>query len=326
MRQSPIFLQPVFQERIWGGEALRHRFGYAIPSSQTGECWAISAHPTGESKVREGHFTGLTLGQLWSEHRYLFGNAAGERFPLLVKLIDAQADLSVQVHPDDAYAAHHEGGESGKTEGWYVLDCQEGAEIVYGHTCESRDDLRRLALAGEWKRLLRRVAVQPGQWFDVPSGMVHALGAGLLVYEVQQNSDLTYRLYDYDRLDADGQPRQLHLEQALASINMLPLPARQLPQKLEQQGVSIVTLIENQYFSLQKWTLQAGADLAQPAAYLLVSVIAGEGQIQTRSGSFCFQRGDHLIIPTEAAQQFSVQGNSEWLVALPPNDNHGARL
>lgn len=269
--------------------------------------------------MRGGQYAGLTLGQLWSEHRYLFGNAEGERFPLLVKLIDAQADLSVQVHPDDAYAARYEAGQSGKTEGWYVLACQEGAEIVYGHTCKDRNELRQLVAAGEWKRLLGRVAVQPGQWFEVPSGVLHALGAGLLVYEVQQNSDLTYRLYDYDRLDADGQPRQLHLEQALANISMLPLPIRKSPEKLAQQGVCIANLIENQYFGLQKWAIQGGADFAQPVAYLLVSIIAGQGQIQTRSGSFCFQRGDHLILPTEAAQQFSIQGNSEWLVALPPN-------
>lgn len=317
MKQAPLFLQPIFKERIWGGEALRHRFGYTLPSARTGECWAISAHPAGESTVRQGHYSGLPLGQLWSGHRYLFGNAEGECFPLLIKLIDAQADLSVQVHPDDAYAARYEGGQSGKTEAWYVLDCQEGAEIVYGHTAESIGELKELVQAGEWDRLLRRAPVQPGEWFEVPSGMVHALRAGMLVYEVQQNSDLTYRLYDYDRLDADGQLRELHLEQALANISLLPPPTKPLPQKHELPGVSIVTLIENQHFGLQKWTLHADANLAPSAPYLLVSVIAGQGQIQTKSGSYCFQRSDHLILPTEAVQQFSVQGNSEWLVAVP---------
>lgn len=318
MTQVPIFLQPTFHERIWGGDALQHYFGYTLPSGRTGECWAISAHPKGESIVREGSYAGLTLGQLWSQHPYLFGHGGAERFPLLIKLIDAQDDLSVQVHPDDAYAARYEGGQAGKTEAWYVLACREGAEIVYGHACQSLDEFKELVAAGKWKQLLRRVPVKPGDCFEVPSGLVHALGTGMLVYEVQQNSDLTYRLYDYDRLDANGQRRELHLEQALANISLLPPPARQLPRKTQVPGARIETLVENRYFGLQKWTLQAVAHLTPTASYLLVSVIAGQGQIQTSAGSFSFLRGDHLIIPRDAAQQFSVQGNSEWLVAYPP--------
>lgn len=317
MKHSPIFLQPVFKERIWGGDTLGHRFGYSLPSSRTGECWAISAHPEGENVVRHGPYAGLTLGQLWSDHRYLFGNAAGERFPLLVKLIDARDNLSVQVHPNDAYAARYAQGQSGKTEAWYMLNARSGAEIVYGHTAKSREEFKEQAQAGNWERLLRRVPAQAGQWFEVPSGMVHALGAGLLIYEVQQNSDLTYRLYDYDRVGANGKPRELHLEQALANVSLLPPAAQQLPRRLEQPGISRAILIENEYFGLQKWSIQDSATLQQQAPYLLVSVIEGQGQINTQSGEFCLRSGDHLLLPTAAARHFSVLGNSEWLVAMP---------
>lgn len=317
MMHSPIFLQPIFKERIWGGEALGQHFGYTLPSPRTGECWAISAHPEGENTVRDGGYAGLTLGQLWSDHRYLFGNGAGEQFPLLVKLIDARNDLSVQVHPNNAYAASYAQGQAGKTEAWYILNARSGAEIVYGHTAKSKEEFKEQAQAGNWERLLRRVPAQAGQWFEVPSGTVHALGAGLLVYEVQQNSDLTYRLYDYDRVDVNGNPRELHLEQALANVSMISPAAQQLPRRLEQPGISRAILIENKYFGLQKWSIQGSATLQQQPPYLLVSVVEGQGQIETQSGSFCFLPGDHLLLPTAAARHFSVLGNSEWLVAVP---------
>lgn len=317
MTEAPIFLQPTFHERIWGGDTLHRHFGYTLPSARTGECWAISAHPAGESVVREGIYAGITLGQLWSQHPHLFGLNGTGRFPILIKLIDAQDDLSVQVHPDDAYAARYEGGQSGKTEAWYVLACREGAEIVYGHNCQSLEEFKKLVALRKWGQLLRRVPVRPGDCFEVPSGLVHALGSGILVYEVQQNSDLTYRLYDYDRLDASGRRRELHLEQALANVSFLPPPVRKPPQITQLPGARIETLIENRYFGLQKWIMQSTASMESRSPYLLVSVIGGQGQIKTDAGGFSFQKGDHLIIPKDTARHFSVQGTAEWLVAYP---------
>ncbi len=194
MSREPIFLQPVFKERIWGGRALAETFGYEIPYDKTGECWAISAHPHGQSVVRDGVYAGFTLGQLWEQHRELFGNVSGDRFPLLTKILDANADLSVQVHPDDAYARVHERGELGKTECWYIIDCEEGAELIYGHHAQSKEEFRAWVEQGAWDQLLRRVKIHPGDFFFVPSGTIHALGAGTLVLETQQSSDTTYRL------------------------------------------------------------------------------------------------------------------------------------
>jgi len=204
MHQEPIFLTPVFQERIWGGTKLAERFGYDIPSSQTGECWAVSAHPHGQTVVARGPFQGMTLGQLWEERRDLFGNFPSDRFPLLTKILDANADLSVQVHPDDDYAKTNEGGELGKTECWYIIDCKPGAQLIYGHYAQTKEELRAMMEAGEWDRLLRKVPIHPGDFFYVPSGTIHALCEGTLVLETQQSSDTTYRVYDYDRVDSQG--------------------------------------------------------------------------------------------------------------------------
>ncbi|MGZ4113018.1 MAG: type I phosphomannose isomerase catalytic subunit, partial [Tumebacillaceae bacterium] len=227
MVQGPLFLTPVFQERIWGGTALRERFGYAIPTDHTGECWGISAHLHGPSRICNGPLAGRTLAEVWEQHPELFGReigrvgrggserakgqkfgsgrlAACEAFPLLVKILDANSDLSVQVHPDDAYAAEHERGELGKTECWYVLDCAPDAELILGHRAQSRAELAEMMQSGAWDDLLIRRPIQPGLFFYVPSGTVHALGKGTLVLEIQQSSDTTYRVYDYDRVDANG--------------------------------------------------------------------------------------------------------------------------
>ena len=197
MSLQPLFFEPVFKERIWGGEQLKS-FGYELPSTQTGECWAFAAHSNGQSIVKNGEYKGLSLGELWEDQRQLFGNIAGDRFPLLTKILDAAQDLSVQVHPDDEYGLKHE-GDLGKTECWYIIDCEEGAQIIYGHTAQTREDLATMIHEGKWDELLTKVPVKPGDFFFVPSGTVHAIGAGIVILETQQNSDTTYRVYDYDR-------------------------------------------------------------------------------------------------------------------------------
>lgn len=156
------FFAPVFQERIWGGNRLREQFGYDIPSEQTGECWAISAHPNGQTTVINEPFRGKTLGELWDDHPELFGHFPSDRFPLLTKILDANADLSVQVHPDDEYARTYEHGELGKTECWYIIDCKEGAELIYGHHAKTKEELRQMMEEGRWHDLLRKVPIRPG--------------------------------------------------------------------------------------------------------------------------------------------------------------------
>ena len=162
----------------------------------------------------------MTLDRVWAEHRDVFGDAKGDVFPLLTKILDASEDLSVQVHPDDAYAAEHE-HELGKTECWYVIAAEPGATMIYGHHAKTREQLAKWINNGEWNKLLRRVPVKPGDFLYVPSGTIHAVGKGIMVLETQQSSDTTYRLYDWDRVDkTTGQKRELHLQQSIDTTNV----------------------------------------------------------------------------------------------------------
>lgn len=316
MKHDPIFLKPMFQERIWGGTELHDRFGYEIPSEKTGECWAISAHPNGQSMVKNGTFAGMTLGQLWDEHRELFGDRKDDMFPLLVKIIDANRDLSVQVHPDDVYVQQNEHGDRGKTECWYVVDCEEGAEIVYGHRAESREELKRMIDNGAWQQLLRKVNIKPGDFIYVPSGTIHALPAGSLILETQQSSDTTYRVYDYDRTDENGNRRELHLKQALDVIRV-PHKDEKVQPEIDTLGDTTITkFIENEHFTVSKWELSGKSTLEQDEDFLLVSILDGDGTISANGQDFPFQKGDHFILPSGLGA-FDVEGKAVGITSHP---------
>ncbi len=297
MNRAPIFLTPVFKERIWGGTALRDKFHYDIPSSQTGECWAISAHPHGQSVVREGEYAGQTLGELWTQHRELFGKAQGETFPLLTKILDANADLSVQVHPDDDYARTHEHVELGKTECWYIIDCKEDAELIYGHSAQSKDQFKQMVQNGEWAQLLSKRKIKPGDFFFVPSGTIHALTAGTLVLETQQSSDTTYRVYDYDRVDEQGKKRELHIEKALDVTQVPHVDPSCETKTMQIGGLTVTTFIESEYFTVQKWELDGESAVEQNHDFLLASALEGQGEMVSGDHSYPFKKGDHFIIP-----------------------------
>lgn len=219
--QEPIFLQPYFREKIWGGNKLKKDFNFDIPSDRTGEAWVISGHRNGQSIVTSPEeLKGKTLDQVYKEKPELFDNPSSSDFPLLVKILDAQADLSVQVHPDDEYAQVHE-GDLGKTECWYILSAEPGAKIIYGHHAEDEADFKRAVEDGNWQGLLREMPVQADEFYDVPHGTIHAIGAGITILEIQQSSDTTYRVYDYDRVDDEGNKRDLHIEDSIA-VSKIP--------------------------------------------------------------------------------------------------------
>ncbi len=221
-----IFPTPVFHGKIWGGRKLADDFGYQIPDGPIGECWAISAHPNGDCVVAEGPEAGQRLSELWDAHRELFGGLEGDRFPLLVKIIDAKDNLSVQVHPDDAYAAEHEDGSLGKRECWYVLAADPDTKIVIGQRAHDRAELASMIEEGRWDDMLNEVPCRTGDFFPIEPGTVHAIQGGTLILETQQSSDVTYRVYDYDRLGDDGQPRPLHIEQSLDVVDYAQRPRR----------------------------------------------------------------------------------------------------
>jgi len=315
MEQDIIFLAPAFQERIWGGKKLQSIYGYDIPHEQTGEAWVISAHEHGPSLVLNGALKGKTLRTAWEQYPALFGQASGEReFPLLVKIIDANDRLSVQVHPDDTYAQEVENEPYGKTECWYVLDCEENSEIIYGHQAQSKEEFERLMALDQWDELLTYVPVKPGDFYYVPSGMIHAIGKGIVILEIQQSSDITYRLYDYDRKDAEGHRRELHLESALAVTNY-PHTSKALAHVEEKVGdMERRELIKEPYFTVDHWKIRGEVTRAVKVDYLLVSVIEGNGKVTVKEQTYSLQKGDHFIVPT-STDTFSLNGTFELIVA-----------
>ncbi len=288
-----LFLNPVFKQMIWGGSQLRTRFGYEIPGDDTGECWAVSAHPEGDCTVREGAYKGETLSGLWEKHPELFGNPGLDRFPLLIKIIDAKEDLSIQVHPDDAYAKIHENGSLGKTECWYILDCPEDAVLVVGHNAGSREELTEMIHQGKWSELIRQVPVKKGDFIQINPGTVHAIKGGLMILETQQNSAVTYRVYDYDRL-TNGKPRQLHVEQ---SIDVITVPAPSVSDSVKSAAFlpknTMNELISCNYYKVWKLDIDGQVSFGQDYLFLIMSVIDGEGTVNGRD----IKKGDHFILP-----------------------------
>ncbi|MFF2446707.1 mannose-6-phosphate isomerase, class I [Neobacillus sp. NPDC058068] len=313
---QPLFLKPVFKERIWGGTALQKEFGYSIPTEHTGECWAISAHPNGPSVIENGPYAGQTLDKLWKDHPELFGNPKEAVFPLLTKILDANMDLSVQVHPDDAYAKTHENGELGKTECWYIIDCKEGADMIFGHNAQTKEEFIQQTKDGKWDTLLRRVKIKPGDFFYVPSGTIHALCEGTLVLETQQSSDTTYRVYDYDRRDADGNLRDLHLEKAI-DVTAAPHHGSVTVPKIESKDNAVITtFVESTFFSVYKWDINGTLSFASDDTYLLVSIIKGEGSLVHQGKSYKLEKGRHIILPFGFGE-FEVNGECELIVSHP---------
>ena len=309
--QQPIlFLQPQLKENIWGGSRLKTDYGYDIPSSHTGECWGISAHPNGDDTIKEGIYAGKKLSELWQEHRSLFGDLQGEQFPLLVKIIDAKEDLSIQVHPNDTYAAANENGSLGKTECWYILDCPKEAQLVVGHNAGTRQELEDMILQGRWDALIRKIPIQKGDFIQIDPGTVHAITSGCLILETQQSSDVTYRVYDYDRL-TDGKPRQLHIAQ---SIDVITVPAKSVGDSVK----NLSNLTENEwhevitcpYYKVFKLNLNGSYSLEQKYPFLNVSVLDGNGQIDGHP----LNKGDHLILPAEYGTA-KLQGEMEWIAS-----------
>ncbi|NJP37089.1 mannose-6-phosphate isomerase, class I [Alkalicoccus luteus] len=308
-------MKPVFKEKIWGGSALRDRFGYREAKNNTGECWGISGHANGATEVQGGPYDGMPLSTLWSEKPELFGQQNGD-FPLLVKLLDAADDLSVQVHPNDDYAREKEGWAYGKTECWYIVHAAPGAELVLGHHAATREELQELAEAGEWNKLFRRVNVKAGDFVYVPSGTVHAIGGGITLLEVQQSSDITYRFYDYDRPGQDGELRELHLEDSIA-CSMVPHEDQTPPRTTEQTaGATIETLIEAPYFTVRRALVESETALAKKASYQLISVIDGEGYVLLNDEKMPVQKGDHFVV-TAGEEQPVFAGTLELIAAEP---------
>lgn len=311
--------QPYFKSVIWGGEKILPLKGIEIDQEAIGESWEISDVPGHASVVANGDDAGLTLSDLMKKYRErLVGKRVFDRygllFPLLVKIIDAKRDLSVQVHPDDALAKERH-NSLGKTEMWYILDSEPGAKIYAGLKEEITPDYyTRLVEENQIMDVVACNDAKPGDVFFLPAGRIHAIGAGNLLAEIQETSDITYRVYDYGRLDANGQPRQLHTEEARDAIDYKVYPEYLTQYDHEAKGV--VPLISCDCFTINKVTVDGSMDLEMPdGSFLILMVLDGECSIKVDDNApETLSRGYSLLIPAEC-KSVNVSGKGTLLAA-----------
>jgi mannose-6-phosphate isomerase len=298
-------------ELPWGGNKLKTIFGKDIPNDRTGESLEISVIPGKESHTENGE---SLSGLLHSYGKKLRGTMIGEPFPLLLKLLDAKDVLSVQVHPNDEYASAHEDGKLGKTETWVILQADPGAELVYGiQPGVSREELEKAAREGAAvEKYLRRVKVQAGDVCFIPAGCVHAIGEGILLYEIQQSSDVTYRFYDWDRIDDKGQKRPLHIKQAVEatdlSFNLSPV--HRVP------GTGVQPLLRNDIFELDRLNISGTMTVAADERRFAFLTVLDPLTICWEGGSLELKKGDSVLLPA-LRPELSLQGEGEALYATP---------
>ncbi len=325
---GPFALRASLHETIWGGRGLAELAGKTLPEGQRiGESWETELNSV---VITEPH-AGKTLADLVEEYGLaLLGTRAvaiyGMRFPLLTKFIDAHDWLSVQAHPDDAYAANHEGGKLGKTEAWYILAAEPGAQIVYGLAHEaSREELRAAIAENKLEPLLRTVDVHAGDIVFVPAGTVHAIGAGVAIYELQEYSDVTYRLYDYGRLQANGQPRELHVERALDVISFAPaktITVSRIPLPPAAGAPERAILVACRYFVEQELRLNGNYSMARmPSSCRILTVLSGEVEVLADEyDALRLGLGDTAVIPACQAV-LTLRGSATIVLAYVPEED-----
>ena len=290
-----IKLTPACKDYLWGGEKLRQDYGIQSQLHPLAEAWVLSCHPDGPSVVATGPLAGKTLPEYIQEKGPGCLGADCEKFtdfPILAKFIDAKGDLSIQVHPSNEYALAQE-HQFGKTEMWYVLDCEPGATLYYGFQHQiSREEFQQRIQNNTLTEVLNAVPVEKGDLFFIPAGTLHAIRKGIVVAEIQQNSNVTYRIYDYGRVGADGKPRQLHIQQALEVTQRTPpQPDPDFHGHLAQCPYFTVDVMEGRF------TLDCG-----PESFVSVLVLEGTGALWEGDESMSLRKGESLFIPAGAGQ------------------------
>ncbi len=300
-----LVFAPIPMERVWGGRLLETHFHRSLPDADApyGESWEVVDRAEAQSVVVSGPFAGMTLHELWNEKReeiFGAGMPSSDRFPLLVKILDAREDLSIQVHPPAALAEQLKGDP--KTEMWYIAAAQEQARLVVGLRADTtRESFASAIENGSVADLVHQIPVCKGDSIFIPSGRLHAIGAGLLIFEIQQNSDTTYRVFDWNRVGLDGKARELHIDESLASIDFSDVE----PELDVAQGAVIASC---EYFLVERFTLAAGQalGLATPDRFSLLHVV--EGKIHASDGSV-WPAGTSLLLPRGEAAVIA-EGNA----------------
>ena len=310
----PLLLKAPIKDYLWGGTRLIDDFGFEADTAKAAEAWVLSCHKDGQSTVKNGELAGLTLSEAIEK---MGQSALGKNalkfpyFPLLIKLIDAKDRLSVQVHPDDNYALFHE-KEYGKTEMWYVVNCDEGAKLIYGLNRNiSTEELEERIKSNSLTEVCNYVDVKKGDVFFISAGTLHAIGKGILIAEIQQNSNTTYRVSDYGRLGADGKPRPLHIEKAIDVIKpTVPSEPYGNVGELTLFPFGLIrTLSKCEFFTTELISLNGKAGLYDPDSFTCLVVISGEGTLCYPGGSMFIKKGDSVFIP--AGMKATVNGKAE---------------
>ena len=298
----PIKLKPAFKDYLWGGTRLRDDFGKDCDFDKIAESWELSCHKDGNSVVADGEFAGLTLAQyIEKEGKSVLGTNCEkfENFPILIKLIDTKDNLSVQVHPNNEYAQRVE-GEYGKTEMWYVVDCDEGASLLYGFKHNiTKEEFRERIENNTLLEVTNSVPVKKGDVFFIEAGTLHAIGKGILIAEIQQNSNTTYRIYDYGRVGADGKPRQLHIDKAVDVTNLCPAKPYPQSEPVDMGGWTKKRLAKCEYFTVDVINVDTSAALeADKSSFVNILVLDG-GCVLSSEGNDAVElkKGDSVFIP-----------------------------
>lgn len=307
-------LKPVFKDYLWGGTKLRDEFGFNSDLEKLAEGWMLSCHKDGENTIENGELAGKRLSEIVAENPDFLGENGKrfEYFPILIKLIDAKDDLSVQVHPDNDYALRVE-KEYGKTECWYILGCEDGAELIYGFNRDlTQEEFRRKIADNTFLETVNRVKVKKGDLFFIEAGTLHAIGKGILLAEIQQNSNTTYRVYDYGRVGADGKTRELHVDKAIDVTSCTPPIRSASPEgeEIRYEGYSKQLLTKCDLFNVTKISLNGDfSDTADKSSFVSVLVTDGDCEIDNMK----IRKGDSLFIPAGYGE-FTVSGNSELII------------
>lgn len=323
----PFKFKPLYKSYVWGGRNLSE-YKRDLPDGKIAESWEVSCHTDGESVVQNGELEGISLNQLINSYstELLGANVTQKyksKFPLLVKLIDANDKLSVQVHPDDKYAMVHSNEECGKNEVWYILEAKPGAKIIYSVVPgTTKEEFVRALNNGCIEKCLNSVEVKPGEVYYIPAGTVHAIGEGIVLAEIQQNSNLTYRLFDYNRVDNSGKKRELHIDKALDVINFdfgIEEEKSKVMGIRTESGLTVTTLVSNSFFEVEKY---AGEGILNKTAdgfrFYIYTIIGGSCTVVYNTDSLKLVKGESVLIPANLGQ-YSIEGKFEALKVYVPD-------